>query len=149
LNHPYYVVWSGSIGLGDTPGVFMDSEFTGLLVQIPFSITFPEMGVPQVTILLTTTEVEIFDNKKHKVYLDWEPGQPFPTPAGYIDDTQVFEGKPEIHQLDIPANLFKNGVFGKHTLTIHVNPDSGIGLRDDFVLKRIEISENVGARIGW
>jgi hypothetical protein len=151
MSYPYYVIWSGSIGLGDTPGVFMDSEFVGLLVQIPFRITFPEdsTGVDTITILLTTTEVEIFNNQVHSVYLNWQPGQPFPNPVGAIDDTAIFEGKPEIHQLDIPANLFGNTVVGKHTLTIHVNPDASAGLRDDFVLKRIEISENVGAGIGW
>jgi len=151
MSYPYYVIWSGSIGLGDTPGVFMDSKFVGLLVQIPFRITFPEdsTGVDTITILLTTTEVEIFNNQVHSVYLNWQPGQQFPNPVGAIDDTAIFEGKPEIHQLDIPANLFGNTVVGKHTLTIHVNPDASAGLRDDFVLKRIEISENVGAGIGW
>jgi len=154
MNYPYYVTWTGSIGLGDTPGVFMDSEYVGLLIQIPFNITFAPDDVDLVTILLTTTEVEIFKDANgnklvHNVYLNWQPGQAFPNPVGVIDDEEIFQGKPEIHKLDIPATLFQGGVVGKHTLTIHVNPGSGVGLRDDFVLKRIEISENVGARIGW
>lgn len=154
MNYPYYIIWSGTIGLGDTPGVFMDSEYVGLLVQIPFSITFAEEDVDVVTILLTTTEVEIFKDENgnklvHSVYLDWQPGQAFPSPVGAIDDEVIFQGKPEIHKLDIPAELFEGGVKGKHTLTVHVNPNVSAGLRDDFVLKRIEIRENVGARIGW
>jgi hypothetical protein len=154
VNYPYYVIWSGSIGFGDTPGVFMDSEYVGLLAQIPFNITFVAADASIITILLTTTEVEIFQDANgnrlvHNVYLDWEPGQPFPAPVGVIDDKAIFQGKPEIQKLDIPTALFRGGVVGKHTLTIHVNPNVSAGLRDDFVLKRIEISENVGARVGW
>jgi hypothetical protein len=154
MNYPYYVIWTGSIGLGDTPGVFMDSEYVGLLIQIPFNITFASPHVNLVTILLTTTEVEIFkdanDNKLvHNAYLNWQPGLAFPNPVGVIDDEEIFQGKPEINKLDIPATLFQGGIVGKHTLTIQVNPGSEAGLRDDFILKRIEISDNVGARIGW
>lgn len=151
-NYPYYLLWSGSIALGDTPGVFMDAEFVGLLVQIPFIITSTTMDV--VTILLATTDVEIFrdseGNKQvHNAYLNWQPGQPFPAPVGSIDDEELFPGKPEIHKLDIPAQLFQPEVKGNHTLTIHVNPNISAGLKDDFVLKSIQISENVSARIGW
>lgn len=154
MKYPYYVIWSGSIGLGDTPGVFMDSEYVGLLIQIPFSITYPETGVVPVCILLTTTEVEIYKDSKgnklvHNVYFNWQPGLPFPEPVGAIDDTESFQGKPEIHEIEIPPEAFGSQVIGKHTLTIHVNPNVAAGLRDDFVLKRIEISENVGARLGW
>jgi hypothetical protein len=129
----------------------MDSEFVGLLIQIPFTISHPDppTGISSVTILLTTTEVEIFSGLVHNVYFDWEPGMPFPAPVGSIDDAIIFEGKPEIHQVNIPAAFFGGTILGKHTLTVQVNPGASAGLRDDFVLKRIEISENVGARIGW
>jgi hypothetical protein len=39
-SHPYYLVWTGGLNLGDTPGVFYDAEFAGLLLQIPITITF-------------------------------------------------------------------------------------------------------------
>lgn len=156
MDYPYYVIWTGSISLGDTPGTFMDSQYAGLLVQIPFTISFPAPPetVSTVTILLTTTEVEIFKDSNgsplvHTVYLNWQPGTAFPPVAGIIDDSIIFEGKPEINRIDIPGTNFGSVVAGRHTLTIQVNPDTNAGLRDDFVLKRIEISENVGARIGW
>jgi hypothetical protein len=129
----------------------MDSEFVGLLIQIPFTISYPDppTGINSVTILLTTTEVEIFMGLVHNVYFNWQPGQPFPAPVGSIDDEIIFEGKPEIHQINIPVALFGGTILGKHTLTVQVNPNASAGLKDDFVLKRIEISENVGARVGW
>jgi hypothetical protein len=134
----------------------MDSEFVGLLIQIPFTISYPDppTDISSVTILLTTTEVEIFTDAAgnklvHNVYFNWQPGQPFPAPVGSIDDEIIFQGKPEIHQINIPMALFGGTILGKHTLTVQVNPGASAGLRDDFVLKRIEISENVGARIGW
>jgi hypothetical protein len=151
-NYPYYLLWSGGINLGDTPGVFTESEFVGLLVQIPFRIT--SSTIEAITILLLTTDVEIFQDANgnrlvHNVYLNWQPGQPFPTPVGTIDDEELFPGRPEIHQLNIPAERFQPQVQGNHTLTIHVNPNVAAGLKDDFVLKNIQISDNVGARIGW
>lgn len=62
---------------------------------------------------------------------------------------EIFPGRPEIHKLNIPAERFQPQVQGNHTLTIHVNPNVAAGLKDDFVLKNIQISDNVGARIGW
>jgi len=51
--------------MGDTPGVFMDAQFVGLLLQIPVTITFLPDGSDPVKFLLITTEVEVFNGKKH------------------------------------------------------------------------------------
>jgi hypothetical protein len=144
--HPYYMVWSGSLNMGDTPGVFMDAQFVGLLLQIPVTITFLPDGTDPVKMLLMTTEVEVFNGKKHPIYWDWTPGTALPSPVGTIDDVDLIPGKPEYHPLSIPR---AGAAVGKHWLTIHVNPEIAAGLRDDFVLKRIEAHETIGAKIGW
>ena len=144
--HPYFLIWTGALNLGDTPGVFMDAQFVGLLLQIPITITFPPSGTDPAKFLLMTTEVEVFNNKKHPVYWDWVPGSSLPTPVGFIDDTDLIPGRPEYHLLTIPnASATKD----RHSITIHINPDIPAGLRDDFVLKRIEAHESIGAKIGW
>lgn len=144
--HPYYLVWTGSLNLGDTPGVFMNAQFVGLLLQIPITITFLPDGDNPVQLLLMTTEVEIFNEKKHPVYWNWSPGDKLPTPIGFIDDTDLIPGKPEYHLLTIPRGDIS---LGKYTITILVNPEIPAGLRDDFVLKKIEAHESIGAKIGW
>jgi len=144
--HPYYLVWTGSLNLGDTPGVFTDAQFAGLMLQIPITVTFPDESVDPVQFLLMTTEVEIFNGKKHPVYWDWTAGNALPTPVGFIDDTDPIPGKPEYHLLSIPGG---DAPKGKHWITILVNPEISAGLRDDFVLKRIEAHETIGAKIGW
>lgn len=144
LPHPYYIIWTGSLNLGDTVGVFMDSQFVGLLVQLPITITYTPGG--DVSFLLMTTDVEIYSGKNHAVYWDWSPGQKLPTPVGRIDDTAPIPGRPEYHMVTVPAD---RGTQGKHTLTIHINPNLSEGMRDDFVLKRIEMSDDIGAKIGW
>lgn len=144
--HPYYLVWSGALNMGDTPGVFMDAEFAGLLLQIPVTITFLPEGADPIKLLLMTTEVEIFNGKKHPVYWDWTPGAALPTPVGHIDDADPIPGRPEFHPLGIPRAA---GVAGRHSITIHVNAEVAAGFRDDFVLKRIEAHETIGAKIGW
>jgi hypothetical protein len=145
-SRPFYLVWTGALNLGDTPGVFMDAEFAGLLIQLPVTITFVPSSPDPVEFLLMTTEVEIFNDKKHPVYWDWSPGTAFPLPVGYIDDTDPIPGQPEFHLLKVPPG---DASVGRHWLTIQVNPDIGAGLRDDFVLKRIEAHESIGAKMGW
>jgi hypothetical protein len=144
--HPYYLVWSGALNMGDTPGVFMDAQFVGLLLQIPVTITFLPDGSDPVKFLLMTTEVEVFNGKKHPVYWDWSPGAALPTPVGFIDDTDLIPGKPEFHPLSVPRAA---AAVGKHWITIQVNAEVAAGLRDDFVLKRIEAHETIGVKIGW
>lgn len=144
--HPFYMVWSGSLNFGDTPGVFTNAQFVGLLAQIPLTLTFVPDGDEPINFLLRTTDVEIFNNKRHPVYWDWTPGEPFPTPVGFIDDTELIPGRPEDHQLSIPRG---ESTVGPHTITIHVNPEVSAGLKDDFVLERIEADNNIGAKIGW
>ena len=144
--HPYYLVWAGALNMGDTPGVFYDAQFVGLLLQIPVTITFLPDGTGPVKLLLMTTEVEVFGGKTHPVYWDWTPGQALPAAVGHIDDADLIPGKPEFHPLDIPRAA---AAVGKHWLTIQVNPDVAAGMRDDFVLKRIEAHETIGAKIGW
>jgi hypothetical protein len=145
-SYPYYIVWTGALHLGDTPGVFMDAQYAGLLVQFPITVAFVPDGTDPVVFVITTTEVEIFDNKKHPVYWDWTPGTPFPTPVGYVDDQSLITGKPEKHLLSVPRS---SAAVGKHWLTIQVNPETTAGLRDDFVLRRLEAHESIGAKIGW
>src|SRR5262245_36944236 len=136
--HPYYVVWSGALNMGDTPGTFMDAQFVGLLLQIPITITFLPSTSDPVRILLKTTEVEVFIGKKHPVLWDWMPGLPLSAPIGYIDDTSTIPGRPEYHALLIDKAL---AAEGPHSITIHVNAEIAAGMRDDFVLKRIEAHE--------
>jgi len=144
--YPYYVIWSGCLHLGDTPGVFMDAQFAGLLVQIPVTITFLPDGSDSVRFRLTTTEVEVFNEKKHPVYWDWSPGSALPIPVGYIDDQELIPGHPEMHEVSVPKASVS---LGKHWLTIQVNAETDAGLRDDFVLERIEAHETFGAKVGW
>lgn len=142
--HPYYLVWAGHLNMGDTPGVFTDAQFVGLLLQIPVTITFTQGG--DAAFLLVTTDVEIFGGKTHPVYWDWAPGTAFPTPVGYIDDTDPIPGRRECHRLTVPAAA---ATKGPHTITVHVNPAVSEGMRDDFVLRRIEAGDAIGAKIGW
>ncbi len=144
--HPYYLVWTGGLNLGDTPGVFYDSQFVGLLIQIPIQITYLPTGIEPAKLLLMTSEVEIFGGKTHPVYWDWAPGTSFSTPVGQIDDIDLIPGRPEFHPLTIPVAAAS---IGRHTITIHVNPDVAAGMKDDFVLKRIEAHESIGVQIGW
>lgn len=144
--HPYYLIWTGALNLGDTPGVFMDAQFVGLMLQIPITITYVPDGDDPVQLLLMTTEVEVFNDKKHPVYWDWSSGAALPVPVGYIDDSEFIPGKPEYHLLTVPK---AEATKGRHWITIQVNPDIPAGMRDDFVLKRIEAHESIGAQIGW
>ena len=144
--HPYYLIWTGALNLGDTPGVFTDAAFVGLQLQLPCTVTFEPSGSTSLEILLLTTNVEIFNNKKHSIYWDWVPGTPLPNAVGYVDDTDPLPGRPEFHLATIPR---ASASVGQHWITILLNPDIPAGMRDDFVLKRIEAHESFGVKFGW
>lgn len=129
----------------------MDAHYGGLLAQVPFTVTYLPPGVESITMLLVTTDVEVYRNDAgeelvHNVYLDWEPGTRLPEPTGTINDQEQIPAHPEVHVLTIPTEAMRRE---KHTLTIIVNPEVQAGNRDDFVLKRIEMDDQAGARIGW
>lgn len=145
-NYPFYTIWSGALNLGDTPGVFQDSSFVGLLLQIPVNISYLPEGKEYVELMLVTDEVEIFNQKVHYVYFDWIVGNPLSKPIGQIDDIVIIPDLPEFHLLKIET---KNLQLGNHTITIVVNTETPQGLKDDFVLRRIDASNDIGAKIGF
>lgn len=142
--YPYYPMWSGALNLGDTPGVFYDSEFVGLILQIPINISFIP-AKPHIEIMLMTNEVEIFSGNVHYVYFDWNPGDPLPVPIGQIDDVDIIPGMPEYHLLKIDTNGLKKG---NHTITIIVSTKTPAGLKDDFILYKMDADNDAGMRIG-
>ncbi len=142
----YYTIWSGSLNLGDTPGVFYNSAFVGLIIQMPIYFNYIPKDKEYVEIMLVTSEVEIFEGKAHNVYLDWVPGESFPEPIGKIDDTELIPNMPEYHKLKIPTDGL---TLGNHTLTIVVNNEIQAGLNDDFILKRIDVDNYTAAKLGF
>lgn len=145
-DYPFYTIWTASLNLGDTPGVFSDAAFAGLILQLPLTITYVPESTEPLIVALTTSEVEIFNGKTHAVYFDWIPGSALPAPIGYIDDTTAIPGRPEVHLLTIPH---AEATVGRHSITIIVNFDVPAGFRDDFVLNRVEVHESFGAKVGW
>ncbi|MBL8524094.1 MAG: hypothetical protein JNN20_10420 [Betaproteobacteria bacterium] len=145
-SHPYYTIWTGALNLGDTPGVFTDATFVGLQLQLPCTISYAPPTPTPLELLLVTTDVEIFEGKRHAIYWGWVAGTPLPAPVGYIDDTDPISGKPEYHMATIPP---ASAVAGPHWITILVNPAVQAGMRDDFVLRRIEACDAFGVKFGW
>lgn len=133
--------------MGDTPGVFTDAQFVGLVLQLPVTISFVPEGLDKpVYFLIESTEVEIFGGKRHPILWDWMPGDKLPTPAGFINDVDFTPGKPELHYIEIAPDL---ATVGKHTITILVNPEIAAGMKDDFILRRLEADNQIGAKFGW
>ena len=145
-DNPYYLIWAGGLNLGDTPGVFMNAQFAGLLLQLPISLTFVPDDVDYLSIVLVTTDVEVFGGKSHGIYWDWTPGEALGVRVGEIDDKEQVPGRKERHVISVPRHL---ATTGRHSITIVVNEEVAAGFKDDFVLVRIEASSSVGAKIGW
>lgn len=143
--YPFYTIWSGSLNLGDTPGVFSDSSFVGLILQIPINITSIRAGKTHIEIMLITNEVEIYGGNVHYAYFDWTPGTPLGNPIGQVDDVDIIPNMPEYHPPKIPTQGL---TIGNHTITIIVNTTTPVGLKDDFVLHRIDADNDTGVRVG-
>ncbi len=145
-SYNYYTIWSGALNFGDTPGVFLDSTFVGLIAQIPITINYIPPGISDFEIMLLTDDVEIFNGNTHPVYFDWIPGTTLLPAVGHIDDVSIIPNLPEYHLLKIPTQGLTTG---DHSITIVVNLQTPMGLKDDFVLRRIDMDNNVGAKTGW
>lgn len=144
-NDNFYPIWSGSLNLGDTPGVFNNAQFCGLLLHIPIKITFLPDTDAAIEFRLRTTDVEIYNDAKHPVYWNWSPGTAFSSPVGYIDDTDGTPSVREYHTLQVPIS---DASVGNHTITIVVNSDVALGMKDDFVLEQIDAANTIGAKLG-
>jgi hypothetical protein len=140
----FYLIWEGSLNLGDTAGVFNNAQFAGLILQTPIEITYPP--AQDALFLFRTTDVEIYGGKTHPVYWDWLPGTPFGSPVGQIDDADPVSGKPEYHLITIPNSVATKTT---HTFTTVVNVDVPARMKDDFVLQWIGANSDFGAKIGW
>lgn len=140
----YYPIWTGALNFGDTPGVFYDSQFVGLILQFPIYISYIPSKL-YIELVLITNEVEINDGNYHNVYFDWKPGQPLPSPIGQIDDREYFPNIAEYHILKVATNGLQ---LGNHTLSILVNTKTPSGLQDDFILYEIDADNEVGMRLG-
>lgn len=145
IPYPYYTIWSGSLNLGDTPGVYNDSAFVGLMLQIPINITYIPPGKPFIEIILITNEVEIFNGNVHYAYFDWVPGNALPNPIGQIDDVDIIPNFPEYHLLKIGTHGL---TIGNHTITLIVSTKTPMGLKDDFVLLKIDGDNDAGLKVG-
>ena len=139
-------MWYGSLNMGDTPGVFYNSTFVGLMLHIPITITYIPPQKQFIDLMPLTDEVEVFGGKAHYVYFDWIPRNPFPNPIGKIDDAVIVPDIPEYHRLQIPTEGL---VTGNHTLTIIVNGDPKSGQRDDFILHQIDADNDAGVKLGF
>lgn len=96
--------------------------------------------------ILITSEIETIGKRPHLVYFDWVAGNPLSNPIGQIDDTDFIPGRPEYHCLKVRTKDLQEG---SHTITIIVNTEVPLGLKDDFVLNRIDADENALIRIGY
>lgn len=143
--YPYYLIWSGALNLGKTPGVFDDASFAGTIVQLPITINSMSVDTP-LEIVLTTVDLQLLNGNSHSVHFDWKPGDPLNAPVGLINDTDRFQGIPGKHLLTSPHDA---AGIGTHTITIIFNPDVPAGGRYGFVLKRVECNESFDTKFGW
>lgn len=131
--------------LGDNPGVFLDVPYSGLIVELPFTVTWIDESASEVALLVLTRDVETWGGWiGHPVHLNG-------TEIGRVKDSNNSSGAKEATKVvlkvsDFPGD-FEKGARNRIGISLEKR-ESQPGLLDDFVLEGFQ-SENFSGRLGW
>lgn len=132
--------------LGESPGVFLDVPYQGLVCELPFTVTWEDEEVEEVSIIVETSDVETWGGwKGHPVMLNG-------IEIGRVQDVNNLDGPKETTAFKVKKKTFPNAFNkgAKNRLSISVNKKNTTqaGFLDDFILLAIRTDGFAGA-IGW
>lgn len=145
------LVLAGQYHLGDNAGLFQDATFVGYTLALPLTVTLDRENADGVTFQIETHDIETWDSDNwlgHPVRLT---GQGENLEVGRLKDPNDQDGRLEVFRLTIARPEIERllgGQSGSAVLTVEVEKQGSIlGLSDDFVLTRIEVT-GATARVG-
>jgi hypothetical protein len=136
--------------LGNNPGAFSPSAFVGLDLTLPVSVTWLDTSKPDVHLYVETHDIETWGTwNGHAVKLG-------STEVGRLKDPNNVFGRAEVFDIVIPMGTFiaatgySAGQPCKTMLQVVLEQQpANPGLVDDFVITRVDTSDNVVIRLGW
>jgi hypothetical protein len=144
------LVVTGSYQFGNNPGLFQDALYVGRSLDFPITISYLDESGPTVSFFFETHDIETWGAwKGHQVLLNGAE-------IGRLKDPNNTSGRLEQFEIQMQMSTFiqlvkySAGKPAKADLEIVLDMQSPApGLADDFVLTRIETSENVVVELGW
>jgi hypothetical protein len=138
------LLWQSSVHLGDEPGIFGNSFYSGLAFELPVTLESQDGSEKPVSLSIKTDLVKVFAGYKgHKITVtrfdpDASSSNPYDWTETVIAEDVILDSSAE--------KLISFNVVGKKVfVSIRVEADTSVqpGLYNDFLLERISfISEN-------
>ncbi len=145
------LVVAGQYHLGDNAGLFQDATFVGYTLALPLIVALDREDADGVTFQIETHDIETWDSDNwlgHPVRLTREGEN---IEVGRLKDPNDQNGRLEVFRLTIARTEIERllgGPSGSVVLTVEVEKQgANLGLSDDFVLTRIEVT-GATARVG-
>lgn len=141
------ILWASTrYHLGSNPGLFLDAQYVGHTLRLPFQKTWIDSEAATIGLVFHTKDVETWDGRRgHKVSIN-------EIEIGRLSDRDSTQGDAEIFTLSVARSVLNDALAGHDQFTLaidlEIDPDRP-KLVDDFVLTRIESDGTFAARLGW
>ncbi|CAM5634712.1 hypothetical protein [Streptomyces fumanus] len=134
------LVWQGRVHLGDEPGVYGDSCYSGLAVDIPLTLLKTDPGGADTTTLqIVTEDVETFAGYPGHlitvVLYEPEPSQPLHFREVELASTRLTSA--DDNRVNVSINLANRPSPARVSVRVRVDTEVPAGLYDDFVVTRL------------
>ena len=131
------LIWQGRLHIGDEPGAYGDANYTGLCVELPFTIMKNDSGDPdEVKISIETEDVNTFQGYPgHEVALIiFVPGTDN-TWREVVASKTILYGSENHAELSADLSGIEMPLFA--AVRIKVDRSVPAGLYDDFIVKKL------------
>lgn len=135
------LVWQGRIHLGDEPGVYGDSQYSGLAAELPLVVTRLDQTASQFSLILDTESLETFANYPgHDIsvvrFVD-DPAAPFHSIEQSIANAK-FTGADNNRKV-VPVTVGADPGPFRIAVRLRIDTTVNPGFYDDFVWLRLSL----------
>jgi hypothetical protein len=141
------ILWASTrYHLGNNPGLFLDAQYVGHTLRLPFQKTWIDGDAAAIGLVFHTRDVETWDGRRgHKISING-------VEIGRLSDRDSAQGDAEAFKLSIARPALNEALAGHDqfilAIDLEIDPDRP-RLVDDFVLTRIESDGTFAAKLGW
>ena len=141
------ILWASTrYHLGNNPGLFLDAQYVGHTLRLPFQKTWIDGEAAAIGLVFHTKDVETWDGRcGHKISING-------VEIGRLSDAGSGQGDTEVFTLSVARQILDDLLAGRDqfvlAIDLEIDPDRP-RLVDDFVLTRIESDGTFAARLGW
>ena len=134
------LIWDGRIHLGDEPGTYGDTPYSGIALELPVTLQKADTaGADATTLILHTRNVETFAGYLgHLITVTAflpDPNEPFHAVENVLATERLTSADQNRRELELDLSGLTYPVFV--TVRVRVDTEVPAGLYDDFVVTKL------------